>query len=233
MKQKHYTVKELPMEERPYEKCEQFGTSCLSDAELLAVIIRTGTHTQTSVELAQHILTDSGGFLGMQKRSLQQFQKIKGIGRVKAIQLQCIGELSRRIAMTKKGERVLLDSPKAFADYFADYFMEDMRMRNTEILRAVFLDTKQGMIKHMVISSGTVNMSVANPREIFLEALRYEAFSICLLHNHPSGDPTPSKEDIFATRRIHDAGKLLGIQLIDHIVIGDKCYVSLREQGYL
>lgn len=233
MKEKHYTVKELPVGERPYEKCEQFGAGCLSDAELLAVIIRTGTREKTSVELAQHILADSGGFLGMQGRSLKQLVQIRGIGRVKAIQLQCIGELSRRIAMTRREERIRLDSPKAFAEYFADYFMEDMRFRNTEVLRVVFLDTKQGMIKHSVISSGTVNMSVANPREIFLEALRNEAVSICLLHNHPSGDPTPSREDIHTTRRINDAGKILGIRLIDHIVIGDKCYTSLREQGYL
>lgn len=233
MKEKHYTVKELPTEERPYEKCEQFGASCLSDAELLAVIIRTGSREQTSVELAQHILAGSGGFLGIQGQALQQLMKIRGIGRVKAIQIQCIGELSRRIAMSRREERVKLDSPKAFADYFADYFMEDMRFRKTEVLRAVFLDAKQGMIKHVLISSGTVNMSVANPREIFLEALRYEAASVCLLHNHPSGDPTPSREDIHTTRRIYDAGNLLGIRLIDHIVIGDKCYISLREQGYL
>jgi DNA repair protein RadC len=231
--EKHYTVKELPIEERPYEKCEKFGADCLSDAELLAVIIRTGSRSQSSVELAQHILTECGGFLEISRCSLKRLCRIHGVGRVKAVQLQCIGELSKRIAMTKKKERIRLDSPKAFADYFADYFMEDMRFRSTEVLRAVFLDTKQGMIKHILISSGTVNMSVASPREIFVEALRYEACSVCLLHNHPSGDPTPSREDIHATKRIRDAGRLLGIQLLDHIVIGDKCYVSLREQGYL
>jgi len=225
----HYTVKELPIGERPYEKCEQFGAECLSDAELLAVMIRTGSKEQTSVELAQHILAKCGGFLGMQSYTVPQLTKIHGIGRVKAIQLQCIGELSRRIAMTRKAERIRLDSPEAFADYF----MEDMRLRATETLRAVFLDTRQGMIKHIILSSGTVNMSVASPREIFLEALRYEACFLCLMHNHPSGDPTPSREDIAVTQRIRDAGRMLGIQLMDHIIIGDQCYISLREQGYL
>lgn len=233
MKEKHYTVKELPTEERPYEKCEQFGAGCLSDAELLAVIIRTGSDRQTSIELAQHILADCGGFLGIQNRSQQQLRKIRGIGRVKAVQLQCIGELSKRIAMTRREERVKLDSPKAFAEYFAGYFMEDMRFREVEVFRAVFLDTKQGMIKHSIISTGTVNMSLARPREIFREALSYDATSICVLHNHPSGDPTPSREDIHATKRIRDVGHLLGVELIDHIVMGDKCYISLREQGYL
>lgn len=229
MKEKHYTVKELPPEERPYEKCERFGASCLSDAELLAAIIRTGSKEKTSVELAQYILTESGGFTGLQGRSLRQLTKIGGIGRVKAIQLKCIGELSRRIAMTRREGRIKLDTPKAFADYF----MEDMRFRSTEVLRAVFLDTKQGMIKNSIISSGTVNMSVADPREIFIEALKNEAVYVCILHNHPSGDPTPSREDIHATKRIADAGRILGIRLVDHIVMGDKCYISLREQGYL
>lgn len=233
MKEKHYTVKELPIGERPYEKCEQFGADCLSDAELLAVIIRTGSKEKTSVELAQHILADSGGFLGIQKKTLQELRKVRGIGRVKALQLQCIGELSKRIAMTSKEERIRLDSPKAFAEYFAGYFMEDMRHRNTEVFRAVFLDTKQGMIKHSIISTGTINMSLASPREIFREALSYDSAFICILHNHPSGDPTPSKEDLYTTRRIKEVGDLLGIKLIDHIVIGDRCYISLREQGYL
>ena len=233
MKEKHYTIKELPTKERPYEKCEQFGAACLSDAELLAVIIRTGSREKTSIELSQHILAECGGFLGIHNRSLQQLRKIKGIGKVKAIQITCIGELSKRIAMTHKEERIKLDSPKAFAEYFADYFMEDMRFRNTEVFRAVFLDTKQGMIKHSIISTGTINMSLASPREIFREALSYDSASICILHNHPSGDPTPSKEDIHTTKRIRDVGNLLGIKLIDHIVMGDKCYVSLREQGYL
>ncbi len=225
---KHYTVKELPSEERPYEKCEKFGAACLSDAELLAVIIRTGSKGQSSVELAQRILVESNGFLGIQRRSIRQLMKMKGIGYVKAIQIQCIGELSRRIAMSRREERIRMDTPEKIAGYF----MEDMRFRSTEVLRAVFLDTKQGMIKDILVSSGTVNMSVASPREIFLEALRYEACSVCLLHNHPSGDPTPSREDIYATKRVRDAGSLLGIQLVDHIVIGDKCYISLREQGY-
>ena len=138
MKEKHYTIKELPTKERPYEKCEQFGAACLSDAELLAVIIRTGSREKTSIELSQHILAECGGFLGIHNRSLQQLRKIRGIGKVKAIQITCIGELSKRIAMTHKEERIKLDSPKAFAEYFADYFMEDMRFRNTEVIRAGF-----------------------------------------------------------------------------------------------
>lgn len=229
MEKEHYTVKELPIQERPYEKCEEFGAQSLSDAELLAVVIRCGSRQQTSVELAQKILTQCGGFPGLYSQSTGQLKKIQGIGKVKAVQLQCLGELGRRMAMTRKEEKIRFTSPQDFVSYF----MEDMRHRATETLRAVFLDIKQGMIKHMVLSNGTVNMSVASPREIFLEALRYEACGICLMHNHPSGDPTPSQEDINVTRRIRDAGRILGVRLVDHIIIGDQSYTSMKEQGYI
>lgn len=228
---KHTTMKELPPDAQPYERCLREGPEHLSDAQLLSIIIRTGSREESSLELASKILAlnyPKEGILGLLHLSLPQLMSIKGIGRVKGIQLLCIGELSKRIWRKKNTERPLKFQN---AKEVADYYQEDMRHREQEQFRMMMFNTRQVMLGDVLLTQGTVNASFASPREIFLEALRYQAVSLILVHNHPSGDPEPSAEDIRLTRRIREAGELLDIRLLDHIIIGDNSYVSLKERG--
>lgn len=223
-------IKELPEDERPYEKCEKYGVQSLSDAELLAVIIKTGTKKKRSVELAMEVLNLShDGLNGLYAVSAKQLMNVSGIGRVKAIQIECALELSRRMRRAGTQNRLTFTSPQVISDYY----METMRHFRQEHLMLLMLDTKNRKIADTVVSKGSVNMALISPREIFLEALRHEAVNIVLLHNHPSGDPTPSKEDIEVTKAVAKVGLMMGIRLLDHIVIGNNVYVSLLEEGYL
>lgn len=226
------TMKQMPKSEQPYEKFLQSGAESLSDAQLLAIIIRTGTKEQKSIDLARKVLSLTKGddnLLAILKLSLKELQQIKGIGIVKAIQIKCIAELSRRITKTTAKSRLCMNNPRTIADYY----MEDLRFVNQEVILLVMVDTKNQFLNDKIISKGTVNASLISPREIFLESLNNQAVYIILIHNHPSGDPTPSKEDILTTKRIKEAGVLIGIKLLDHIIIGDRKYVSLKEQGIL
>lgn len=226
------TINELPVSERPYEKCQAFGPEGLTDAELLAVILRTGTRGQGALETARQVLelcTPYGGLPGLSHLTSGEFRKIPGIGTVKSIQLSCIGEFAKRISRSRMRGEQIFQTPERVAAYF----MEEMRHKEREELRAVFLDTRGHLLKETVLSVGTVNEAHISPREIFLDALRYQAVNVILLHNHPSGDPEPSAEDVLVTKRVAEAGELLGISLLDHIVIGDNCYISLKERGII
>lgn len=230
MEQKNtMTMKELPNEVRPYERCLKNGPECLNDAELLAVILRTGCVGESCTALAARILHKSGGLAGLFHVSAAELLKMRGIGKVKMVQIQCIAELSRRMAASMREKKVNMREPASVAEYY----MEDMRHRNQEVLKLIMLDTKSRLIRDRDISKGTVNASLISPREIFMEALRNGAVFIILMHNHPSGDPSPSPEDIRVTSRVAQAGMMLGISLVDHIIIGEKSYVSLKEQGML
>ncbi len=232
MKDSYLTVKELPISERPYEKCEKYGAAYLSDAELLAVILRTGTKNLRSIDLAVNILNypeASSGLKGLNYLTLKELTRINGIGRVKAIELLCLTEITKRMAKEIHRDSLRLVTPKSVADYY----MQDMRHLNREQILLVMLDSKSKLIKDMVISSGTVNTSIMPAREIFVQALKQEAVNIILIHNHPSGDPSPSAEDLRVTKRIKEAGNFVGITLMDHIIIGDNRYISLKEQGLL
>ena len=231
MSNNHLTVKELPLSERPYEKCEKYGAVALSDAELLAVIIRTGTKKQRAIDLAITILNYSdtnSGLKGLNYFSMKELMNINGIGRVKAIELLCVAELTKRMAKEKHQESIKLVTPQSVADYY----MQDMRHLSTEQVLLLMLDSKNKILKDMIISTGTVNTSIMPTREVYINALKYNAVNIILLHNHPSGDPTPSAEDIRVTKRLKEAGNLIGITLMDHIIIGDNKYISLKEQGF-
>ena len=220
------TIKDMPESERPYEKFQKYGPGALSDAELLAVIIKTGTKTMRSIDVAANILKlgeAQGGLSHICTLSLQELKKIKGIGTVKAIQILCVVELSKRIAKSTKGDQLIFDCP----ELIASYYMEELRHLKQEHLVLMLLDTKNHLIRDLVISKGTVNSAIMNPREIFIEALRYEAVNIVIVHNHPSGDPTPSSADIHMTKQIAAAGEMLNIHLLDHIIIGDNCYETL------
>jgi len=225
------TMKDLYREARPYEKCLACGAESLSDTELLATIIRTGTPGESALQLAGRILNMEGyeGLPGFQRIPLERLRKLKGIGMVKAVQLKCLAELAARMAKASAGERLCFDSPCTIADYF----MEELRREEQEQLHALFLNTKNRLLKEKLMFKGTVNASLVSPREIFLEALEMHAVNLVLVHNHPSGDATPSREDIQMTRRICQAGELLGIRILDHIIIGDHCYSSMREKGIL
>ena len=227
-------MKSIPATERPYEKCAQKGTSYLSDAELLSVILRSGSVGENALTLARRILYDpqSGQQEGLGRIAdghLQQWTHIRGIGKVKATQLVCLAELARRMARASSCGQNSFHSPQEAA---ASY-MEEMRHLNQEIVKVVFLDTKTNRLGECDISKGTVNASLISPREIYMEAVRRDAVFIVVLHNHPSGDPTPSQADIDLTERIEYAGMMLGIPLLDHIVIGDRCYFSFDEHDML
>ena len=226
------SIKELPASERPCEKCLKRGVQSLSDAELLAVILRTGTKQENVLQIAHRILNYSKeyeGLLVLNHLTLNELMNISGIGTVKAVQILSIAELNKRMTKAKRKQGVQLLSPEAVAGYY----MEDMRHLATEHILLVMLDSKSKILKEEVISTGTVNASILAPREIFLRALRAGAVNIILLHNHPSGDPTPSTEDISTTKRIKEAGLLIGIKLIDHIIIGDNRFKSLKEIGLM
>ena len=228
---KSNTIKEMHRDERPYEKCEQYGAENLTDAELLAVLLRTGTKGENSLQLAQKILHPDfiqDGILSIHQWTLEQLTGLKGIGRVKAIQILCLSELSKRLSKAEARKRLDFSAPETIAQYY----MEDMRHRTREIMKLLFLNTRSRFLGENDISVGTVNTTLVSPREIFVEALKKNAVSVILLHNHPSGYPTPSKEDIMITKRVLEAGMLIGIDLLDHIIIGDNCFVSLRDKGF-
>ncbi len=226
------TMKTLPPSEQPYEKARESGVGSLSDGELLAVILRAGSKDASAKDLADQILTlgTPDGLAGLLHHTLEDYRTIKGIGNVKAIQLSCIGELSKRLWRSAAAI-----PPEGFGEpsQVAAFYMEEMRHMEQEHLRLMVLNTKNALIKDIDLSKGTVNGAFATPREIFIEALRYRGVSIILAHNHPSGDATPSSEDCMFTRRVQEAGNLMGIPLLDHIIIGDNIYVSLRERGII
>ena len=222
----------LPQEDRPYERCIRHGVQSLSNRDLLAVILRTGAKGRNVLELAGDLLKlvpEREGFTGIRRLSLDELSNVKGIGKVKAVQLKCLLEIARRMAREEAGEGTYFTSPSAVANYY----MEDLRHEEQEVLLLLMLNQRGRLIKERYMFKGTVNASVISPREIFVEALAARAVQIILLHNHPSGDASPSQEDLNVTRRIKEAGQLLGIALTDHIIIGEHAYVSLREEHYL
>lgn len=228
MQKEHRKIKDLPLTERPCEKFLECGPDCMTDAELLAVIIRVGTRDRHAVELMNSVLLQAGdgaGLVELSKLSIEDLLKIPGIGLVKAVQLKCIVELAIRFAKQEQKQMVRFNQPRSVADYY----MQEFRLKSREELLLIMLDTKGKLLRDAVISSGTINYSILEPREVFVTAFEYHAVQIILLHNHPSGDPTPSKEDIVATRKIRQAGEIVGIELIDHIIIGDNRYISMRE----
>lgn len=225
------TMKDIPNAERPYEKCLKQGAKALSDAELLAVLLRTGTKGENVLALAKRLLYQDGGagLLGIHQFSFQSLMKLKGIGKVKAVQILCLSELAKRLSKASVEPRLRFSSSQSVAEYY----MEDLRHRNQEVMKLLLLNSKAELIDETNISKGTVNASLVTPRELFVEALKKEAVSMILLHNHPSGDPTPSRDDILTTKRISECGLLIGIELLDHIIIGNNCYVSFREENLL
>ena len=206
-------IADMPVNERPYEKCIEKGPAFLSDEELLAVILRTGNRELNSMELARTIITKENktDILSIMHYTFEELTSFKGIGTVKAIHK--------------------LDFSRP--DTIARYYMESMRHKEKEELVVAYLDTKCQMIKDMMITSGTINQSLFSIREIFVQALRFNAVNIVIVHNHPSGNSEPSKDDIISTKKICEAGQLIGITVLDHIIIGDKSFTSLNALGII
>jgi len=232
MDDKMLTMRELPQSERPYEKCAAQGAAALSDGELLAVILRTGCQGQRVTELTGSLLSrlPGGTLAGLCQMTYEELIEIKGIGRVKAVQIICLSELVSRMLRAQ----ITLDSLTFHEpEKIAAYFMPSMRHLETEQVRLLVLDGKNAVTKEIVVSNGSFNSAMAAPREIFYYALKYKAVSIIVLHNHPSGDPTPSKADLKITRRLADTGQMVGVPLLDHIIIGDNRFVSFVQRGYL
>ncbi|MBB6633917.1 RadC family protein [Cohnella thailandensis] len=229
MEQRVYTLSDLPEEERPRERMMRNGSESLSHAELLAILLRTGTRSESAVHLAQRILNDCGGLRRFAERSWDELTHIRGIGPAKALQLQASIELGRRVARSRLPEMPRIAKPQDAADLL----MEDLRHYREEHFVCLFLNTKNQVIGRQTLSIGSLSASVVHPREVFRAAIRRSSASILCAHNHPSGDPTPSPEDIQITKRLAEAGQLLGIELLDHLVIGDNRYISLKESGCL
>ena len=220
-------MKELPISERPYEKLEMYGLNSLSNAELLAIIIKTGTREESSVTIAQKILKlnkeqkDNLKFL--QNISINELTKIKGIGKIKAIQLKAVAELNKRMSRPILDNKVKITCPQDVANLLIDELKNEKR----EIVKVLILNTKNIVDKILDVSYGTANLAIVTPKDVLAEAVKMEAPKIILVHNHPSGDPMPSKADMEFTDRLIAASKLLGVELLDHIVIGHDSYESI------
>ena len=219
-------------DERPYENCIECGATSLSNAELLAVLLRTGTRGRSALDLAQYLLGNEcgeDGLLNIHSLTFEHLKSIKGIGEVKAVQILCLSELTKRLAKANAKEKLILNQPSTIAEYY----MEEMRHQKQETMKLLMLNTKSKLLGENDISKGTVNAAIVSPREIFIEALEKKAVAIVLIHNHPSGDPAPSENDFYLTKRIKEAGKLIGIELLDHIIIGNNCYISFAQEKLL
>lgn len=223
------TIKELPAEERPRERLLKCGPEKLSNAELLAIILRVGTAEYSAIGLAQHMLGKLNGLRGIATAGIGELSKIKGLGAAKGAQIQAMVELGKRLAASVGETRPVIREPQDAVDLL----MPELRDAHQERFKGMFLNTKGEVLKISTITVGTLDASLISPRELFREALGWNSAAVIVAHNHPSGDPTPSREDITVTKRLVQAGEYIGIELLDHMVIGDSRWVSLKERGLM
>lgn len=223
----HPTIMELPSKERPRERLLHYGESALSNAELLAIILRVGTPDANVILVAQDLLSKFGGWAGLARANTAELTAIRGVGTAKVAQLKAALEIGRRLLVESPDERPQIRSP---ADA-ANLVMSEMGLLEQEHLRTMLLDTKNRVIDTTTVYQGSLNTSLIRVGELFREAIRANCASLIVLHNHPSGDPTPSPEDVAVTRQIVQAGTLLDVEVLDHLVIGRQRFVSLKERG--
>ncbi|WP_034301654.1 RadC family protein [Bacillus cihuensis] len=222
-------IRDVPKDERPRERFIQTGPQSLSNQELLAILLRTGTKEESVLQLANRLISTFEGLRMLIDASIDEITAIKGIGEAKAIQILAAVELGKRITQLNYPDRYVIRSPEDGANYC----MEEMRFLTQEHFITLYLNTKNQVLHKQTIFIGSLNASIVHPREVYKEAFRRSAASIICLHNHPSGDPSPSREDIEVTKRLVECGKIIGIELLDHIIIGEHKFVSLKEKGYL
>jgi DNA repair protein RadC len=220
-------IAEWPAEDRPRERLYHKGPEALADAELLAIQLGTGVRGQSAMDVARGILTRYGSLTALAGRAVGELASIRGVGRVKALRLAAAFELTRRLRSRVADGPVVLSSPE---QVFARYgpLMEDLKK---EVFRAALLDAQNGLLRDVVVSEGTLSASLVHPREVFKPAILESAASVILIHNHPSGDPTPSREDVRLTRQLVECGQLLDLRIHDHVVIGRGRFVSLAQRG--
>jgi DNA repair protein RadC len=218
-----------PESERPRERLLSKGPDALSDAQLLAILLRTGRRDSSAVQVAMELLRHIGGLGGLVKSGVEELCSVEGVGPAKAAQLKAALELGRRSLATPLSTGMRVSSS---ADLFR-HFYPVLRDRKQELFKVVLLDAKNAVIKETTISEGSLTLSIVHPREVFASAIRESAAGVIFLHNHPSGDPTPSQEDRRLTDRLVAAGRLLGISVLDHVIIGDGRYVSFADEGWL
>jgi len=223
----HPTIKELPVPERPRERLARLGPSALSTAELLAIVLRTGVGGENVLAVASRLLARYGGIVGLARASLSELISERGVGLAKAAQLQAALELGRRLVMAAPEERPQIRTP---ADV-ATLLMAELGHLEQEHFWVVLLDTRNRVLGSQVVYKGSLNQSQVRVAEVFREAVRRNCAAIIVAHNHPSGDPSPSPEDVAVTRDLVAAGRLLGVEVLDHLVIGQQRWVSLRERG--
>lgn len=223
----HPRIKDLPLSERPRERLEHYGAGALSTSELLAIILRTGVGGENVINLASRLLAQFGGLRGLFKADLAQISALKGMGQAKTAQVKAALELGRRLLTASPEERPQVKSP---ADV-ADLLLLEMGALEQEEMRVLFLDTKSRVLGISTIYVGSLHTAWLRVGELFREAVRRNCAAIIVVHNHPSGDPTPSPDDVKITQEIVKAGELLGVEVLDHLVIGSQRYVSLKERG--
>jgi DNA repair protein RadC len=220
-------IRDLATEERPRERLVQVGPAAVSTAELLAIILRTGLRGENVLRLADRLLMEFGSLPGLARASVTELQRVNGVGQVKAVEIKAALEIGRRLMAADPKERPRVASP---ADA-ANLLMSEMMFLEQEHLRTILLDTRNRVLHTPTVYIGSLNSSVIRIGELFRAAIRENAAAMIIAHNHPSGDPAPSPEDIQVTRQIVEAGKLLNVDVLDHIVIGRQRYVSLKERG--
>ena len=223
------SIKELPAQERPRERLVAMGEESLSDAELLGIIIRDGTPEDSAVDLAQKLLTRYGDFRNLATKTVSELSRIKGIGKAKAAQVKAALVIARRYNSTplRSGDQI-----HSSADIY-HHFHERLRDKKQETFLLILLDSKNRIIKDLQVSTGSLSSSLVHPREVFSPAIRESAASVIFVHNHPSGDPTPSKEDLELTHRLREVAEVVGIKVLDHIIVGAGRYTSLKDKGLM
>lgn len=226
------TIKDFPEGEKPRERLLKYGAESLTDAELIAIIIRTGNRNETAIDLSQRLLKGGNGLQGLRfllEASNEELSKVKGIGPAKTTQIKAALEIGKRLFSINEKDLDAIRCP----DDVVHLLMGEMRYLDKEHLKVVLLNVKNQVLSVEDVSIGSLNSSIVHPREVFKTAIRRSSGSVILVHNHPSGDPTPSREDINVTKRIVESGALLGIPVLDHIIIGDGKYISLKEKNLI
>lgn len=224
-----YLLRELPENERPREKLERLGAEMLSTPELIAIILRTGTNNRSALSLAEEINTRFNHANQLKYVTLDELMTIKGIGKTKAIQLLAAIELGKRVHTSKLVRGMQITSPLDCVDYIA----EEVKYLEQEHFIGIYLDSQNRVLAKKTLFIGSLNHSIVHPREVFREAIRHGCNAVIVIHNHPSGSPTPSPQDIAVTKRLCKIGDLVGIELLDHIIIGTEGYVSLKKEGIM
>ncbi len=227
-----YPIKEWPEEERPRERLLKFGPESLSTVHLIAIVLRTGGKGRSAVSLAREIYNRFGSLSAIDDASVAELESITGVGRAKIAQLKACLELGKRLLQEKGTDPMQMPSFRNSRDVYEYYRPRFFGLKKERFI-CVMLDSKNRVFKEAVVSEGTLTSSPVHPREVFRHAIKDAAASVIFIHNHPSGDPSPSRDDIEITRRLVETGRIIGINVLDHLILTDTTYISLMDQGYI